>query len=228
MGIDFDSPSALFLLVPSLLLTIGLHLASRRRTGVGRRRLALVVRSALLGALVLALAGFRLVLPVDRLATVFVVDLSDSVGTAGREDALAWLRESLEVMPDGDVAGIVGFGRAALVERLPVEVREIDRIASTPVRSATDVGAALRLASALFPDDAQKRIVLLSDGNDTTGSGQTEAALAAARGVQIETRAIGLGAADEVVVERLTTPSTAKIGEELEAVVDVRSSIAQA
>jgi uncharacterized membrane protein len=227
MGFDFDTPQALLLLIPALGLTIALHLASRRRVGLGRRRLALVVRGLVLTFLVFALAGFRLVLPVDRLATVFVVDLSDSVGTAGREDALAWLRDSLEVMPEGDVAGIVGFGRAALVERLPQEVREIDRIATTPVRSATDIGAALRLASALFPDDAQKRIVLLSDGNDTTGSGQSEAALAAARGIQIETRAIGLGAADEVVVERLTTPSTSKIGETIEAFVDITSSVAQ-
>ena len=131
-------------------------------------------------------------------------------------------------MPEGDVAGIVGFGRAALVERLPQEVREIDRIASTPVRSATDIGAALRLASALFPDDAQKRIVLLSDGNDTTGTGQSEAALAAARGIQVETRAIGLGAANEVLVDRLTTPSTARIGEEIEATAEVHSTVAQA
>ena len=227
MGVGFDAPQALLLLVPALLLTVGLHLASRRRIGLGRRRLALLLRAVVLACLVLALAGFRLVLPVDRLATVYVVDLSDSVGTAGREDALAWLRESIKVMPEGDVAGIVGFGRAALVERLPQEVREIDRIASTPVRSATDIGAALRLASALFPDDAQKRIVLLSDGNDTTGAGQSEAALAAARGIQIETRAIGLGAANEVVVERLTTPSTAKIGEEIEASVDLTSTVAQ-
>src|SRR6476661_5249197 len=211
MGIGFDSPHALLLLIPALLLTIGLHLASRRRVGLGRRRFALVVRAIVLSALVFALAGFRLVLPVDRLATVFVVDLSDSVGTAGHEDALAWLRDSLKVMPEGDVAGIVGFGRAALVERLPQEVREIDRIASTPVRSATDIGAALRLASALFPDDAQKRIVLLSDGNDTTGSGQSEAALAASRGVRIETRRIGLGDVEEVLVERMTTPSTARL-----------------
>lgn len=227
MGAAFDTPLALLLLVPALGLTIALHLASRRRVGLGRRRLALLVRTVVLASLVLALAGFRLVLPVDRLATVYVVDLSDSVGTQGREDALAWLRESLALMPEGDVAGIVGFGRAALVERLPQEVREIDRIATTPVRSATDIGAALRLASALFPDDAQKRIVLLSDGNDTTGSGQSEASLAAARGIQIETRAIGLGAADEVLVERLTTPSTSKIGERIEAIVDVRSTIAQ-
>ena len=88
--------------------------------GSGRRRVALVVRSLLLAALVFALAGFQLVLPVDRLATVFVVDLSDSVGNAGREDALAFLRETLKERPDGDVAGIVAFGKEALVERLPV------------------------------------------------------------------------------------------------------------
>jgi uncharacterized membrane protein len=227
MGIAFDTPLALLLLIPALGLTFGLYAAARRRTGKGRRRVALLVRTIVLGALIFALAGFRLVLPVDRLATVFVLDLSDSVGTAGREDALAFVRESLALMPEGDVAGIVGFGKGALVERLPAEVRKIDRIASAPVRSATDVGAALRLASALFPDDAQKRIVLLSDGNDTTGQGQAEAALAAARGVQVETRVIGLGAAQEVLIGRLTTPSTARLGEKVEVVADVESTVAQ-
>jgi uncharacterized membrane protein len=227
VGVAFDAPLALLLLVPALLLTFALHLAARRRTGKGRRRVALLVRTLLLTALVFALAGFRLVLPVDRLATVFVVDLSDSVGEAGHEDALAFVRESLKVMPQDDVAGIVAFGKGALVERLPAELREIDRIASAPVASATDVGAALRLASALFPDDAQKRIVLLSDGNDTTGRGQAEAALAAARGIQVETRTIGLGATDEVLVDRITAPSTSRLGEEIEVGADIRSTTAQ-
>ena len=111
---------------------------------------------------------------------------------------------------------IVAFGKGALVERLPAELRGIDRIASTPVTSATDVGAALRLGSALFPDDAQKRLVLLSDGNDTTGQGQAEAALAAARGIQVETKSIGLGATEEVLIERITAPSTSRLGEEIE------------
>ena len=227
MGISFDAPLALLLLIPALVLTIGLYLGARRRMGVGRRRVALGVRIALLSALVLALAGFRIVLPVDRLATVFVVDLSDSVGNDGREDALAFLRETLDVIPEGDVAGIVAFGRDALVERLPNDLAEIDRIASTPVTSATDIGAALRLAAALFPDDAQKRIVLLSDGNDTTGGGQAEAALAATRDIRIETRLIGLGASDEVLVERLSTPSTSNLGESVEAIAEIRSSVAQ-
>ena len=147
--------------------------------------------------------------------------------TTGREDALAFLRETLEVMPEEDQAGIVAFGKDALVERLPEELREIDRLRSTPVKAATDIGAALRLASALFPDAAQKRIVLISDGNDTTGRGQREAALAAARGIQVETRVIGLVDRDEVLVERLTTPSTARLGEEIEAIATISSSVAQ-
>ncbi len=227
MGVSFEAPLALLLLVPAMVLTIALYLGARRRLGAGRRRLALLVRTALLVALVFALAGFRIVLPVDRLATVFVVDLSDSVGNEGREDALAFLRETLDVIPPGDVAGIVAFGKEALVERLPSDLDEIDRLASTPVRSATDVGSALRLATALFPDDAQKRIVLLSDGNDTTGGGQAEAALAATRDIRIETRLIGLGASDEVLVERLITPSTSNLGDSVEAVAEIRSSVAQ-
>ncbi len=227
MGVSFEVPLALLLLIPAMAITIVLYLGARRRIGVGRRRMALAVRTALLVALVFALAGFRIVLPVDRLATVFVVDLSDSVGNAGREDALAFLRETLNVIPEGDVAGIVAFGKEALVERLPSDLADIDRISSTPVRSATDIGAALRLATALFPDDTQKRIVLLSDGNDTTGGGQAEAARAATRDIRIETRLIGLGTSDEVLVERLTTPSTSNLGDSIEAVAEIRSSVAQ-
>ena len=228
MGIRFETPIWLLLLVPVLLVTVIPYLAARRRIGAARRRAALGLRVLLLGSLIFALSGIELVLPVNRLATVFVVDLSDSVGEAGRQTALAFIRDSLAEMPDGDAAGIVAFGKDALVERLPQDLREIDRLRSTPLRAATDVGAALRLAAALFPDAAQKRIVLLSDGNDTTGRGQQEAALAAARDVQVETYAIGLVDRDEVLVERLTTPSTARLGETIEAVADVTSSVAQA
>ncbi len=228
MGVAFDEPIALVLLPILVAFVIALHLGARRRLGSVRRGLALALRIGIVTALVFALAGFRIVLPVDRLATVFVVDLSDSVGPAGQEDALAFLRESLDKMPDGDVAGVVAFGKEALVERLPSDVATIDRLASAPVKTATDIGAALRLASALFPDDAQKRIVLLSDGNDTTGTGQTEAALAAARGVRIETRLLGGTAGDEVLVERLSAPSTARLGEEIELAAEIHSTVAQA
>lgn len=227
MGVSATAP-LLLLLFPLLVgFVVALQLLAHGGLGDVRARLALLVRSVLVSALVAALAGVAVTLPVVRLATVFVVDLSDSVGNGGRAEALAFVREALEERPDGDLAGVVAFGRDALVERLPAELTDLDRIASTPVRGATDIGAALRLAAALFPDATQQRIVLLSDGNDTTGAGLVEAARAGARGIQVVTRTIGLGPADEVLVERISVPTTSRLGEELEVAVEMRSSVAQ-
>ena len=58
MGIAFDAPLPLLLLVPALVITLGLHAASRRRLGVRRRRVALAIQTVLLSALIFALAGF--------------------------------------------------------------------------------------------------------------------------------------------------------------------------
>ncbi|HSH21287.1 MAG TPA: VWA domain-containing protein, partial [Candidatus Caenarcaniphilales bacterium] len=227
-GFSVTSPEFLVVGAVVLAITLLLSAAARHHLARGRRRLSLALRSAILVMLVLALAGFQVVAAVDRLTTVFVVDLSDSVGEAGRESALAFVREAVEERPSGDRAAVVAFGADALVERLPSELEEIEGFASIPTRAATDVGGALRLAAALFPDDTQKRIVLVSDGNDTTGRGQSEAALAASRGIQIETFAVGLGAADEVVVERLQSPATARVGENIEVEVAVTSTVRQA
>jgi uncharacterized membrane protein len=221
------NPEILVLGLVLIVITLGLSAAARHHLARGRRRFSLALRTAILTMLVLALAGFQIISPIDRLTTVFVVDMSDSVGEAGRESALAFLRESLEGRPEGDRAAVVAFGGEALVERLPSELDDLDRIASVPARSATDVGAALRLAAAIFPDDTQKRIVLVSDGNDTTGAGQSEASLAAARGIQIETFVVGLGAEDEVIVQRLHSPTTARVGELIEIEVTITSTVAQ-
>jgi uncharacterized membrane protein len=220
-------PEVLLVGIVLLAATLLLSYAARHHLARGRRRLSVVLRATILASLVLALAGLQVVAPIDRLTTVFVVDLSDSVGPAGRESGLAFVREALQSRAAGDRAAVVAFGGEALVERLPAELEDVDRIASVPVRSSTDVGAALRLAAALFPDDSQKRIVLISDGNDTTGRGQPEASLAAARGIQIETFVVGLGAADEVIVQRLHSPAVARVGEVIEIEVTITSTVDQ-
>lgn len=210
-----------------VVLTFAVSVAARHHLSVGRRRLSLALRTIVVGALVLAVAGLRLELPVERLTTVFLVDLSDSVGAAGREQALAYLRTSLTQRPPGDQAAVVAFGSDAVVERLPAELATLDRIASVPLRSATDVGGALRLASALFPDGTRRRLVLLSDGNDTTGRGQSEAAVAGAAGIRIDTLAIGRTGDTEVLMAGLVTPSTARVGDDIEVVATVMSTVAQ-
>ena len=226
-GVALTAPELLIVGALLLALTLALSAAARHHLSRGRRRLSLALRATMLAALVLALAGLQLIAPIDRLTTVFVVDLSDSVGAAGQESALAFVREALEERKGGDRAAVVAFGREALVERLPAEFDDIDRFASVPLKTSTDIGGALRLASALFPDDTQKRIVLVSDGNDTTGRGQSEASLASARGIQIETYVVGLGAADEVIVQSLRSPDTARVGENISVEATISSTVAQ-
>jgi uncharacterized membrane protein len=226
-SVSVTTPEMLAVGAIVLAVTLLLSRAARHHLALGRRRLSLALRSSIVIMLVLALSGFQLVAPVDRLTSVFVIDLSDSVGEEGRDSALAFVREALEERPAGDRAAIVAFGGDALVERLPAELEELERFASIPTRASTDVGAALRLAAALFPDDSQKRIVLVSDGNDTTGRGQSEAALAASRGIQIETFVVGLGAAHEVVLQRLHSPATARVGEDIEVELTITSTLRQ-
>src|SRR3990172_7416390 len=132
MGIDFAAVGLLVLLPAALALTYLLHLAARRRLSRARARASLALRTVVLAALIFALAGTQLVLPVDRLATVFLVDWSDSLGSAGREASTAFLQDALEELPDGDQAGIVVFGADALVERLPSPTRLLERIDSVP------------------------------------------------------------------------------------------------
>ena len=106
----------------------------------------------LLACLIGALAGFQLVLAVDRLSVVFVVDLSD-LGR-GRPGARRRSRSSASRSRRCRTATSRASSRSAsdsLVERLPSDVQEVDRIASTPIQDATDIGAALRLAGRALP-----------------------------------------------------------------------------
>ncbi len=169
--INFSDPVWLWLAVPSIAIVVVGWLAASRTLPAGRRAASLVIRLILAACLVLSLAGMRLALPSDRLATVFLLDASDSMLDATSEELVEWARAAVREMPDGDRAGVVVFGANALVDRLPSELAELDDPASAPVAGASDVAAAVRLGAAIMPAGMQQRLVLLSDGNDTSGRG---------------------------------------------------------
>ncbi len=200
-----------------------------RRASADGRRGAGASRSScgrlLLAALVFALAGFQLVLPVDRLATVFVVDLSDSVGNAGREDALAFLRETLAERPErrrrrDRRVRQAGARRAAAVRprgdrppRLdPGQVRDRHRrarCASRPRSSPTTPRSGSSCSPTATTRPAAARPRPRSPRHRASGSRPAGSARATSTRCSIE---------------RLTTPSTARLGESVPVVVEVRSN----
>jgi Ca-activated chloride channel family protein len=228
MPLAFTDPFWLWLLVPGALLVAGGWLAASRTLPRGRRIASLVIRLVLVACLGASLAGARLALPSDRLSVVFLVDASASMVDATRQELLAFARSAMREMPEGDTAGVVVFGANALVDRLPSQLDELREPSSVPVVGATDIAAAVRLATAIFPAGTQQRLVLLSDGNDTAGQGEQAILAAARRGVRLDVVLPNGATYGEALVDDVAAPSGARVGESIELTVRVRATIATA
>lgn len=226
MFLSFIYPAALLLLL--LLVPLwALALFTPRRLGRGRFWGSLILRTLLLTALIMSLAGVQFVRRVDEITTVFLVDGSDSVGPETRARAEQFVRDALATMPRGDRGAIVVFGENALVERAPSPETGLRRLLSVPVASRTNIGEALNLGLALLPADTQKRMVLLSDGGENAGDVRTAMELAAARGVPIEVVSLEQsGVEDTVQITDLRAPSKVRKGQTINLQVVVEATAA--
>jgi Mg-chelatase subunit ChlD len=228
MHLSFIFPAALWLLV--LLVPLwALALATPRRLSSPRFWSSLLLRTALVLALVLALAGAQAVRSVDRLTTVFLIDSSDSISPSARGQAEAFVQDALRAMRPGDQAAVVVFGENALVERAPGSEATLGRLSSVPVAARTDIQSALQLGLALLPADTEQRLVLLSDGGENAGHALDAANVAASRGVPISYVDIGSpeSGGAEALLSALDAPTNVRQGEKFDLVATVESNVAQ-
>ncbi|MCO4747404.1 MAG: VWA domain-containing protein, partial [Proteobacteria bacterium] len=224
MSFSFDRPEflwALLLLIPIVLLAR----ASKRRIGTGRMLMAAGTRIALLLAIVFALAGFTRHHPVDALGVVFVLDRSASVGPEGRQRAEAFVREALTHRGDDDVAGVVAFGADAMLESEPRADLHFEGVESVPSPHQTDVEAGLRLATAALPADRSRRIVLLSDGEETRGDAVSQVLLSAGEDLEISVVPLTSRSGPEVLLEDLLAPARVDQDASYEVKVVARSEL---
>jgi len=193
----------------------------------GRALSALICRLVLLGLFVAVMAEPRSVRTRDSLAVVYAVDFSESIGPDAREQAAKFVAKAVTEKPQEDSVGLVAFGKNAAVEvparqSFPLEGGQIvfnARIAA----DETNIEQALSLSAALLPEDTRGRIVLLSDGAETTGSLRPVLEELRTRGIAVDVVPITYSYDKEVWVERLELPQSVKIGESYEASVVVSS-----
>lgn len=196
---------------------------SRRRSGVSRSqfRAATVLRALIVLALVGALLDLAIVRPANRVATMFVIDASDSLGSGGQADAAAWVRDALDRMPSDARAGVALFGGDA---RLELTMQSEPRLGQPAVQidpSRTDLAGALRLAAAVLPSDARRRVVLVSDGRPTQGDVMAEAERLAEDGIPVEVHTVARAGGPDAAVAALEAPGRASQGE----AVTVRATV---
>jgi uncharacterized membrane protein/Mg-chelatase subunit ChlD len=224
MNVSFIHPDALWLLIV-LPLVWGVALIAPSPGAAWQRRIALIVRTLMVLALIGALAGAQVVQPPAFTTTIFLLDGSDSVAVSQRVRAEAFIAQALASMPPDDQAGVVVFGREALVERMPSSERTFGAPAVRPAGSATSIADALQLGTALLPAEGYRRLVLLSDGGENRGSAREMAQHAAIAGIPIDVVPLS-GVADglDAQIVSVTLPSTAREGQRLPLRVDLESN----
>jgi Ca-activated chloride channel family protein len=224
-----------WLLRAALLVLLLEFLYARRREPRGpprRRRWALALQGASLALLALALLASQT--DDGPRPTTLVVDRSLSIGAGSSEAERAWLRASAGCGARCETIQFGGAPQLAAADRLLPT-----RVGGPLAGGETDLARALDLALARTPRGG--RIVLLSDGFDTTGdsvstsaetfSGTREAemveARGRARGVEIDTVPLRAEPADAGVT-RVQAPAALHAGDPFSLEVTVRSTVAAA
>lgn len=223
----FTNPLYLLLFVP---LLAGLWCSFRHVHGMarGRKRFAFAIRFLLASALILALSGPEARRPNKGLCTIFLLDWSDSVTDADRHRSQKFVDDALRQLGPDDLGGVVAFGKNAVVDSAPGGRRELGQVQSTIDGAASDLAAAVRLASASFPDGKARRIVMFSDGNETAGDMGEAAQVAATDGIPIDVVPLGLAErAAEASVLALEAPSEIRLDQPFDMRVIVESSRSQ-
>ncbi len=195
-----------------------------------QRVISLVLRSVLVVLLVLALAGLTLLRPTREQFVIFAVDESTSVGWESSAAAAKFLGEALQYVA-GNRFAILPFAKEPGSLRETHAPPSVDQpttpsASSTPAspdtdqtRQGTEIAAALEAAAASLPPGYVPSIVLLSDGNETTGDA-LKAALQS--GLPISTVPLATRSESEVQVSAVELPAQVRQGEPffVEVVID--------
>lgn len=236
MNLGFDQPAWLWAVAGGgVLAAMGAYwFVSMSRA---RRWSAVLARVLLVALIAGMLAGASGVRRTDRIAVIGVLDVSGSVRrfARGGEDpagapvdaldaARAFFRGAMADRGPDDLFGLVVFDGRSLAVATPMRADPTDRALSAEMTEGTDIAEALRYAAALVPPDATGRIVLISDGNQTSGDAEAAARELAGRagtGIPVDVIPLAYNLGIETIVEAVDAPPRAPS----ESTVTVRVSL---
>lgn len=223
-GVAVISRTLLPWFVAGLLVILAFELyVSYRKRGVSRRqwRWGIVARSAILVLVVLALVNPIFTTRSDKVTTVFVVDVSASLGGSVAE-ARAWVESALTEAGGSDWA-VVEFGRDA---RVGTALGTDDyRRARGVEDDATNIGRGLRLGESVLDGRTKERLVLVSDGRNNSGDLQAEIDRLKTLGMVVDVHTISGETRADAAVAGIDVPNSVSEGESFTATVEVLSTI---
>ncbi|MBV9356655.1 MAG: VWA domain-containing protein [Chloroflexi bacterium] len=213
-------PLVLLLLPPLVVFVVLVWQRSTHPPRSVRTRLLLGSRLVGVAALILALAEISFHGSVSRQAVVFVADVSSSTDTA-RQSEQDFIARAIAAKQPDDGFAVVTTAQQALVDHVFGTLPDFDVFHTSVASDGTDLAAGLRLAGAMLPSAYRTRVVLLSDGHETTGDAAEQARLLQARGVETDVVPLSISAGPEVLLDQVAAPTTVQADERFS--IDVRA-----
>lgn len=226
----------LALLAPFFLWMIGRSLADLPWP---QRILSALLRIAFVALLALGLSRLARTATTQKVCTVYLVDVSESVADAAIEDARAEIKKGLEAKPSDALVRVITFAKRPRVVPLADDATEApvlerhDVLATadpkaapkrTGLGAATDLASAMQLAYGQFPSGYLRRAVILTDGVQTDGDLLAEANRARDFGVKIFTIPYHRAVPGEVALRDLRLPDRVRVGEPFNLHANIFSS----
>ncbi|MBX7080641.1 MAG: VWA domain-containing protein [Nannocystaceae bacterium] len=236
-------PAALWLVplaaLPFLLVTVRRSLVDAPRWQLA---LQLLLRTAALAAVALALAMPSLQSPIAGKTVVFVVDTSASVDAGQLEQARAMIEQAQAQLrdeaerdldrEDRTRLGLVTYGARADVHAIDgdTDLATLLQPGDGEAALGSDHAGALRLGAALVDPQTEGRVVLLTDATGTALEREDLARAIAElgeAGLAVHTRALVPTAREDVAVEAVHLPKELRVGQSFDVAVDLWSTQAR-
>ncbi len=227
MSFQFSNPLWLLALPPALAWTAWLFWKSDVQIGTWRRWTAFLLRVLVLLALCFAAAGLEWRKPQQGMTVFYMLDRSRSVPSVQQDAERAFVNRSVKDKKANDIAGVLVFGADAAIEARPnaqVDLRQIQAVVGV---ERTDIASAIRLGTAAFPETGQKRLVLMSDGNENVGDAMSALTASLPLGVTLDVVPLGTSRGNDVSIRKLTLPTTVKKGQTFDVKIFAQADTAQ-
>jgi len=210
--------------VAALLIVLAVeYWLSRRIRGVSNRqwRWGTALRLVIVGLLVLSVVDPVINRSNDTITTVFVVDVSDSVGESVNESR-AWVQAALTEGADGRWAVVEVGGDA----RMASPLGNLPYTAAGDVDvTATNLARGLRLGESLLTGETRQRLVLISDGRANAGDLSAEIERLKTLGIVVDVHTVQAELTTDAAVATIDVPSEVSEGETFTAEVEILSSV---
>ncbi len=168
-NISFDNPYLLLLAIPvALAIIIPFFIAKNKDNKAATWLISLCVHIVIIVLVVLAAAGLSSTSVLTETTVYVVADVSYS-SDRNLDKIDEYIARIKEELPENTRLGVVCFGRESVI--LTSAGRKIKSVSEAVLdNSATDIVGALNFTETLFEGDSQKRIILITDGNDTVSN----------------------------------------------------------